>query len=177
MKENPETLNNQAIELAAQGEYTEAIACFKRALTMENKNYFLWYNLGITYRDAGKLHQAKDALLAAYNLEDTDEDTIETLAHVCFLLSEYEEALTFCAEGIMLNEHNARLWNNSGVIHFTQGEFESACEAFERAVTINPNYYDALFNLKDTYQQLGNKNGADECAIRMKNLPKGDYYA
>ncbi len=177
MKESPENLNTQAIELAAQGNYTEAIACFKRALTMENKNYLLWYNLGITYRDAGKIQQAKDAVLTAFKLAPEDEDIIETLAHICFLLSEYDEALTFCAAGLAENPQNTHLWNNSGVIYFTKGDYSNACEAFEKAVTIDPNYYDALYNLRDTYEQLGNTTGATECTIRLKALPQGDYYA
>lgn len=177
MRENPEILNTQAIEFATKGEYTEAIACFKRALTMETQNFLLWYNLGITYRDAGKPRQAKDAMLAAHKLEPQDEDVIETLAHICFMLSEFDEALAFCAEGLSVNDKNAHLWNNCGVIYFTQGEYEAACEAFEHAVTIDPNYYDALFNLRDTYSQLGNKNGAQECANRLKSIPHGDSYA
>lgn len=177
MKESPETLNTQAIEFASKGEYTEAIACFKRALTMENKNFLLWYNLGITYRDAGNLQEAKNTMLAAYKLEPEDEDVIETLTHICFMLSEYEEALTFCTEGLSINEQNPHLWNNYGVIYFTQGEYEVACDAFEKAVTINPNYYDALFNLRDTYQQLGNKHGEKECNNRLKTIPRGDFYA
>jgi len=32
MRENPESLNSQAIELASHGQYVEAIACFKEHL-------------------------------------------------------------------------------------------------------------------------------------------------
>ena len=56
MTENPDVLNTQAIDLAAKGDYDEAIACFKRAIYMENSNHLLWYNLGITYRDSGNLN-------------------------------------------------------------------------------------------------------------------------
>ena len=62
MRESPENLNTQAIELAQQGNYPEAIACFKRALSLERYNHLLWFNLGITYRDAGDLQKARHAL-------------------------------------------------------------------------------------------------------------------
>lgn len=177
MTENPDTLNTQAIELASQGAYVEAIACFKRALTMARDNSLLWYNLGVTYRDAGMPQLSKDALLTAYKINGEDQDIIETLAHTCFLMGEYDEALTFCAQGLELNMRNAHLWNNSGVIFFTQGDYNSACEAFEHAVTIDPNYYDAVFNLRDTYQELGNTAAAAECNARLKNIKQGDFYA
>ena len=38
------------------------------------------------------------------------------------------------------------------------------------AISIYPQFYDALFNLRDTYLELGNKTGADECSAIMKNL-------
>lgn len=177
MRENPEILNSQAIELASHGQYVEAIACFKRALTIARDNALLWYNLGITYRDAGMLKLSKDALLTAYRINGEDQDIIETLAHTCFLSGELEEALTFCAQGLELNMRNAHLWNNSGVIFFTKGDYDSACEAFEHAVTIDPNYYDAVFNLRDTYQELGNLGAAAECDARLKNIKQGDSYA
>ena len=55
MLERSDTLNNQAILLASDGAYNEAIACFKRAIVIDKENYLLWFNLGVTYRDAGNL--------------------------------------------------------------------------------------------------------------------------
>ena len=49
-----------------------------------------------------------------------------------------------------------------------------ACEAFENAVTINSYYYDALFNLRDTYEELGNKAGYQMCVEQMKNIQLGE---
>ena len=92
MLETSENLNIQAIELASQGCYKEAIACLKRALVIDKKNYLLWYNLGITYRDSGHPKDAKNALLQAYNLNDIDEELLETLSLVCFSLNEIDEA-------------------------------------------------------------------------------------
>ena len=41
MLETPENLNTQAIELASQGYYKEAVACLNRAITIDKKNYLL----------------------------------------------------------------------------------------------------------------------------------------
>ncbi|MBR3549104.1 MAG: tetratricopeptide repeat protein, partial [Treponema sp.] len=83
MRETSETLNNQAIELASKGEYKEAIACFIRAISMERQNYLLWFNLGITYRDAGNLEDAKNAIHKAHLMNPYDEEVIESLAIIC----------------------------------------------------------------------------------------------
>lgn len=170
MRESPETLNSQAIELAAHGEYREAIACFKRALEIEKTNYLLWFNLAITYRDNGELELAKDALEKAYYIESEDDEVIEMLALVSLNCGADDDALRYCAEGLELNPSNAHIWNTLGVIHFNHGEYESACEAFEQAITINSYYYDALFNLRDTYDELGNEAGVALCNKQMNAI-------
>jgi len=173
MKESPESLNTQAIEFANNGEYSEAIACFKRAISIERTNYLLWYNLGITYRDAGDLTRAKDALEKAYAIQDEDDEVLETLALICFNRGDTEEAFQYCLEGLSLNRGNAHIWNTLGVIYFNRSIFDMACEAFEQAVTIHPYYYDALYNLRDTYDELGNKTGMAICNEQMKHCSPG----
>ena len=174
MKESPDILNNQALEYASKGEYTEAIACIRRAIEIEKYNYLLWFNLGITYRDAGQLAEAKAALEQAYRMNSSDTDVLETLALICFNQGCNEEALSYCLEGLAKNAQNAHLWNTIGVIYFNTSEFNLACEAFENAVTINSYYYDALFNLRDTYEELGNKVGYEQCVKQMKNIQLGE---
>ena len=126
MTEIAEKLNNQAIILAEHGAYDDAIACLNRAVTLEQDNYLLWFNLGVTYRDAGKLHEAKLALEKAAEINPEDEDILDSLA----------------------------------------------CYAFERAIILNPYYYDAMFNLRDTYDKLGNISGYKECVGKLKEMKK-----
>ncbi len=177
MKENADVLNIHAIELASQGYFTEAIACFKRAIGIDKSNFLLWYNLGVTYRDSGDLDSAKEVLLTAFLIDEYDEDLLETLALVCFSRDEIDEAFTYCARCIEVNEHNARIWNTIGVLYFARSEYSEACVAFEKAVTLFPYYYDALFNLRDTYEELGNKAGKEDCESRLKGIKDTGPYA
>ncbi len=171
MLETSENLNNQAIELASQGDYAEAIACFQRAISIEKENYLLWFNLGLTYRDAGNINGARAALEKAYGINPVDEEVLETLAIICYSMSDFDEAFKYTAEGLNLNEENYRLWNTLGVLYFNQSDYGSASEAFEQALTINPYYYDSLFNLRDAYGEMGNTIGMIECSKRMAALP------
>ncbi len=170
MQENPELLNTQAIELATAGSFQEAVACLKRALAIEKNNYLLWYNLGITYRNAGDLYGAKQALIRAVELDDTDADVYETLGLICYAMEEYSLAYFYYCEGLELDNNNAHIWNNIGVLHFAQENFELASEAFEKAVSIYPHYYDALYNLRDTYKEMHNETGAAICDEKLKQL-------
>lgn len=174
LNETAERLNNQAITLASNGDYADAIACFKRAITIERGNSLLWFNLGLTYRDAGKIEMAKDALKKARALNGGDDETVETLAILCFASGEFSEALSWCAEGLGQNPFNAHLWNTMGVVFFNEGQMETAAEAFERAITLNPYYSDALLNLRDCYEELGNEAGAEECARQSNGVARRD---
>ena len=106
-------------------------------------------------------------------------EVYESLSHVYYLSGDFESALMVNLEGLDFFPENARLWNNLGIIYFNTSEFASAAEAFERALTIYPYYHDALYNLRDTYIELNNLSGAEECNIRMKNLSdkNGAFYA
>lgn len=170
MLENCETLNNQAIELASHGEYKEAIACFMRAIALERENYLLWFNLGITYRDSGDLPAARVAMEKACAVHPEDDEVLEALASLCFAMDDLDAAMGYCLAGLDVNSMNSHLWNTMGVVFFNQTNYIEASEAFEYALTINPYYYDALFNLRDTYNELGNTVGEAECEARLTLL-------
>ena len=74
--------------------------------------------------------------------------------------------------GLDTNEANPHFWNLMGVINFQKKDFKEAANFFEQAVYINPYYEDALINLRDTYEELGNKNGMSECQKKLDELKK-----
>lgn len=170
MQESSEKLNIQAIDLAQQGLFNEALACLRRAVVIDKENYLLWYNLGITYRDAGMFSDAKIALLQAYRLNDCDEELLDTLSLVSYNMGDFNDAFYFCYEGLDINPMNARAWNNLGVYFFATEKYEDAVQAFETAVSIFPNYYDALYNLRDAYSETGNKKGVYECQKHLEQF-------
>lgn len=170
MRENPAALNNQAILLSQESKYNEAIACLKRALVLDQKNELLWYNLGITYRDTGNLEKTKNCLKTAHQLNPDDQDVLEELAIACYKMNDFDQAMEFSMKGLDLNPENPNFWNTVGVVHFNKHEYNDAAEAFETAVIINPYHPEALYNLRDTYKELGNKQGEAECNLKLKTL-------
>lgn len=170
MIENASILNAQAIDFASKGEFDEAIACFKEAINLEKDNSLLWFNLGVTYRDNGDLIKARESLQKAHSLDQNDEEVLETLALLNYHLGYIPQALVNCAECVELNSSNSHIWNTIGVIYFNEKKYKEAADFFERAITINPYYYDALFNLRDTYQELGNSDGYNMCLEQLKKF-------
>lgn len=172
MLEKPENLNNHAINLAAKGQYQEAIACIKRAITLDKNNITLWFNLGVTYRDAGKYKEAEKAFSQAITLDEYNEEILETYATTCFMGKNFSKAESLCIDGLNYNPVNSKFWNLLGVVEFNTDKKEKAAEYFETAVSINPFYLDALYNLQDTYSDLNNRTGASEIAKKIEELEK-----
>ena len=172
MIERADTLNNQAIILASDGAYTEAIACFKRAIVIDKENYLLWFNLGVTYRDAGNLSDAENALEMAFHIAPEKEDVGETYATICLMQKKFSKVQQICMETLDFNPINPHLWNLLGVTEFQQENYTEASNFFEQAVSINPYYMDALYNLRDTYSVLQNHKGEAACDARIKELEK-----
>ena len=172
MNERPDLLNDEAIKLSQSGFYTEAIACFKRAITIENDNYLLWFNMGLTFRDAGLLQKAVQSFEKARSLPNGDEnqDVYEALAVTYFDLGDFENALNVCSQALELNPMNPQLWNTRGAVFFNEGNFCDAQDCFETAVIINPYYAEALYNLRDTYKELKNEAGYTECVTKISEL-------
>jgi len=170
MKESAEVLNNNALHYIQNGNYEDAIELLKRAVTIEPENYMIWFNLGITLRDCNKLEESRLALEKAHSINEEDIEILDTLAIICMNLEDFDSALEYCAEGLSQNELNARLWNTFGVIHFNKNELDLACESFEHAVTLDSYYYDALYNLRDTYEEMGNEIGMTQCIEQMKAI-------
>lgn len=170
MIERPDKLNNEAIILAAKGNYSDAIACFKRAIIIDKKNSLLWYNLGVTYRDDGKLNEAKNALKEAFSIEPENTDITEAYVTTLLNLNLIPEAAKATSFAMSRQGPNANLWNLYGVTLFRSEDYKNAAECFEKAVSINPYYLDALYNLRDCYQEIKNSAGAAECNKRIKEL-------
>ena len=170
MTEKPDKLNNQAIMFANDGEYYEAIACFKRAITIQQDNYLLWYNLGITYRDSGDIPNARASLEKAHQVAPEQLDVLDTLSTLCINDEDYVAALSYSHDGIDLAPDNSSFWNIAGVALFNMEKFELASEHFEQALCRNPYDANALYNLRDTYEALHNHVGARECEKRMKEM-------
>ena len=172
MIERSDTLNNQAIILASDGAYNEAIACFKRAIVIDKENYLLWFNLGVTYRDAGKLSEAEHALETAYKIVPENEEVAETYATICLMQKKFSLVQQICMDTLDFNPLNPHLWNLMGVTEFQSENYQEASSYFEQAVSINPYYLDALYNLRDTYSVLKNEKGEAACNIKIRELDK-----
>jgi len=113
----------EANYLISRGKYDEAIVPSQKALNYENAAPYAEYSLGLTF----------------YSLDD-DKAALQRYGNSQKML-----------DSISANEHSElryRIYYNSGIIYFDEGNFNSAAEAFREALKIDPKRTDAKRNLE-----------------------------
>jgi Tfp pilus assembly protein PilF len=164
MEETPENLNDSAVELASKGLHSEAIACLRKAILLAPRNSTLWFNLALSSRALGRLGEARQALLNALEAKPEDVDVLDTLGVVLHESGEDLASEECYRNALERDPGNGRIWNNYGVLQFSESRFAEACQSFEKAVTLIPDFDDALYNLRDTYEELGRGADREKCA-------------
>ena len=118
---------NRGTKYLNKGNYSKALAFFKKE-PLEFKEKFL--NMGNCYRGLGNLPKAVEYYLLA------------------------NDEVTPFADGTRSANYDLAL-NNLGMICYGQGDDATAIALYEKALLINPVYYEALWNYASAYMRTG----------------------
>ncbi len=173
MEETPSNLNDSAVKLASEGAHNEAIACLRKGLLIDPENGVLWFNLALSYRALGNREAAREALIRAAEDIPNDTDVFDTLGVVLHELGDDAGAERCYDRALDIDPGNGRVWNNFGVLLFGSERFTEARSAFEKSLTLIPDFDDALYNLRDTYEELGRFDEMRTCAAILDRRENG----
>ncbi|GMG87944.1 tetratricopeptide repeat-containing sulfotransferase family protein [Biformimicrobium ophioploci] len=115
--------------------------------------------------DAAEQHYHK--VLAAH---PHNEFALNLLGVVALRREEFDKAVSFLQRAARANSRDPDTFSNLGLAFKEQGEFEQACTAFEKALSLKPNPVTAN-NLGNSRAALGDHRKAAECfqaALRMQ---------
>lgn len=174
MEETLDFLNDSAVILAKNGHHKEAIASLRKALLNTNQDLpqksVMWFNLALSYRSLGNLTEARNALLQALKIHPFEIDYLDTLGVIQHELGEDEGAESCYMTILEFDPGNGRVWNNYGVLQFSQKRYTEACQSFEKALSLIPEFHEALYNLRDTYGELGKTEQMKICTRLLEEL-------
>jgi tetratricopeptide (TPR) repeat protein len=102
-----------------------------------------WLSLGLLYKDAGRLKEARRALEAAVRVQPESVPTLLDLARVANDQKDYTGALGYLAHARELQPNNASIHFFWGVVCIEQDLSEEAYNSLKKAVALDPNnaYY------------------------------------
>jgi tetratricopeptide (TPR) repeat protein len=168
-----ETYVNIGASSYALGQYKDAADAYKQAVKLDDSNAEIQYALGLTY---GKLNRTDEEILAykrALALKPDHANSIEKLGAAYFKQKRFGDA---AAEYDQLKTYKPddKTYNNLGESLFEDGKVQESLEAFNNAVSMNPDSDKARYNLGRAYVKLGNHDMAQVQLEILKNS-KSDY--
>jgi tetratricopeptide (TPR) repeat protein len=168
-----ETYVNIGASSYALGQYKDAADAYKQAIKLDGDNADTQYALGLTY---GKLNRTDEEILAykrALAMKPDHANSIERLAQAYFKSKRYADAAS-AFEQLKTYKPNDKTFNSLGECYFEQGKIEDSLNAFNNAVSINPDSDQARFNLGRAYLKLGNRDMAQMQLDVLRNA-KSDF--
>ncbi|MEM1441639.1 MAG: tetratricopeptide repeat protein [Verrucomicrobiota bacterium] len=142
----------------SEGRYSEAEAGFLEYLRYRPRNVACLCNLGILKIAVRNFSEAEYYLEKAIAIQSDSGLAHYLLGRTYFLQDKLDDALAKLEEGLSYDPQNAKAHNTVGVISTRKGWVARAEKAFTSAVSINPKYGDAHFNLAVLYVTRENPN-------------------
>ncbi|MEM6279822.1 MAG: tetratricopeptide repeat protein [Verrucomicrobiota bacterium] len=142
----------------SEGRYSEAEAGFLEYLRYRPRNVACLCNLGILKLAVRNFSEAEYYLEKAIAIQSDSGLAHYLLGRAYFLQDRLDDALAKLEEGLTYDPQNAKAHNTVGVISTRKGWVARAEKAFTSAVSINPKYGDAHFNLAVLYVTRENPN-------------------
>jgi arylsulfatase A-like enzyme/tetratricopeptide (TPR) repeat protein len=127
------------------GRHREALSVLEPLATSQNPDVL--NGLGIALAGAGKTREALEAFHRALEVDPRDAMAYQNIGITQLHQRKLSEALASFDAAFAINDRLPRAWNGRGVALKESGRPEEAIQAWKRAVELDPEQFDALFNL------------------------------
>jgi Flp pilus assembly protein TadD len=145
---------------AANGNFSAAIALFKRATELEPKNKFAWNNLGIVYLQIRENDAAIDALKKQTEINPYDEFAYNNLGRAYWQERKYDDAVTSFHKQLEINPLDKFAHANLGAMYAEWHKYDEAVPELEKAASLTPDSPELQVSLGDGYLNLGQDDKA-----------------
>lgn len=128
------------------GNYEDAVKAYKRGLEVEPENVELLNSMGFALFQKGDSEEAMYALEKALDIDPNHTKAHNNMALASIDMEEFELAEAHYRESLAL-EPKSEIYNDLGYVLERQGLLESAAEAYEEALKLDPKSVTSHYNL------------------------------
>lgn len=166
-----DNMDTLAVFAAAMSAYSaemipEAKENYENLVEMGYNNASIYSDLSAIYKKEGDLEKAKVVLQKGIDKYPNEPGILFAKINILLEEDKYEEVVTLLDEGIKLAPDNYTLYFVQGQSYEQMKDYAKAQAGYEKAIEINPEYSDALFNLGALHY-----NKAVEIYDEANNLP------
>ena len=141
----------EAREAFVGGNFAKAEELYQKYVEQQPDNVVALANLGVAQFRQGKLTAAQLALERAIKADPNDAFSLTTLGAVMIEQSRIEDAIGYLERANESKADDPITLNYLGVASSQLGQFGKAEQSLRRAITVNPEYAEAHFNLAVIY--------------------------
>jgi len=159
-RKNAESYYIKAMALLENRDTSSAILNLGISANLNKDNY-------MTYMQLGAIHTKRNDTLSKINFIkalDTKPNDERALYYLGMYYQEHSDFDKAIETFITISEYypeNKRIYYNMGYIYLVEfSDFENAKIMFQKAISINPRYVEAVYNLGRTLEAMGDYKGA-----------------
>ncbi len=132
-------LAEEATLLNKRGQADQVITLLEPLKGDKKNTSALFFNeLGVAYREKGKLPEAVYSYQRALSLDPENPVVMKNLADVFYLQKEYSKAAEQCQKALRSNPRFHQAHSTLGLAYFRLGKYQEALEEFETVLRLNP---------------------------------------
>lgn len=154
-----ETHINIGASSFAIGEYKQAVDAYNKAIKIDSYSPDLYYSLGLSLEKLGRTDEEILAYKRAVALKPDFVGAFEKMGLAYFKQKRYSEAAS-AFESLKTYKSDAKSYNYLGESYLELGKTEESIEVFNNAVSLNPDFDKARYNLGKAYLKTGNRDMA-----------------
>ncbi len=162
---------DRGIALQLQGNLTEAIACYERAMELLPGSTAALNNRGLALHALGRLDEAAASLAEAIARHPEQAEAHTGLGNVRQAQGRLDAAAACHERALAARPDYAEAWSNLGIVRHLQGRLDEAAEWCARATLLKPDFAEGHNNLGDALTSLSRLDDARRCfekAIELK---------
>jgi Tfp pilus assembly protein PilF len=162
-------------ELLKKKKLDEAAKYFRSAIDLAPTFYQAHHQLGVTYREAGKLPEAESEFLLAHELNSSTVEPLLNLTALYIQENETERAVKTGEEAVKINPRSAPAFFNLGFALYKAAQLDRAEAALKRALDLAPKMANVRLMLANVYLKLRRYDSTlEQLNTYIAENPRGD---
>ena len=179
IKENPNNavlLNKRANMFLLAGEANSALSDVNKSLQIDTLNVDTWISLSDIYYAKERFVDSRQVLLKAIAMDANNTEAKIKLARLYLIYRDYKTVNKYVDDALLLDPMLEEAYFIRATAYAEQGDTASAIFTYQKAVDINPNFYDAWVEL-GRISEAKNNSLAEQYFVNALNIDTNNTHA